>query len=71
MKFIKTNNEIISLENVLKVSLREFGTGAKSNPLQCYIDIYYTNCQETRLDCGNTRERQAELFEKIATILAN
>lgn len=70
MKFIKTAKEIVSLENVMKVSKWEQGTGAKSNPFRFRIDITYYNNMEEWIWCDDDRKLMDEIFEEIAKILS-
>ena len=72
MKFIKTETELISLENVITVLKVETGTGAKSNPLAYSIRIDYfnsDNCCFVR--CGQDQTKRNDIFEEIADILSN
>jgi hypothetical protein len=72
MKLIKTETELISLENVIRVLKIENGTGAKSNPLTYSIRIDYfnsDNCCFVR--CGQDQTKRDNVFEEIADILSN
>ena len=70
MKLIRTNDELICLERVKKVTTRTFGSGAKSNPYKYFINIQYFNDE----DCVNiefdNKKKFDDTFEEIAEILS-
>ena len=70
MKIIIIDNKIISLENILTVDLRTFGTGAKSNPYYYDIMFRYTNNKEVCTEYFNNEETAQNWFKKISEKLS-
>lgn len=67
MKILMTPNELISLENVRRVSKKEHEshhtTYGKKYTITChYIEITYTNGESEEIDCGSG-ENGADLCE--------
>ena len=70
MKIIIIDNKIISLENILTVELRTFGTGAKSNPYYYNILFEYTDnqevCSKSFRDEGTAKDWFKKISEKLS-----
>ena len=69
MKVIKTNDEIVSLENVKAVVKERHGTGAKSRPFTFSIVILYTNGDDYSIDFDQDAQSFNECYEDIYNIL--
>lgn len=70
MKIILIDNKIISLENILTVEFRTFGTGAKSNPYSYDIMFRYTNDKEVFTGYFDDKETAQNWFKKISEKLS-
>lgn len=71
MKLIRTDNQIISLENVKEISLHTSGSGAKSNPYQYNINIEYMNKERSWISCKGSKEKAEDIMNKIYDILVS
>lgn len=72
MKLVKTETELISLENVIRVLKIENGTGAKSNPFTYSIRIDYFNTDNCCfIRCEQNQIKRDDIFKEIADILSN
>ena len=69
MKVIKTNDEIVSLENVKAVVKSRFGNGTKSDPFTFLITVYYFNNEKYIIDFDQDVQSFNECYEDIFNIL--
>ena len=70
MKLIKTNDEIVVLENVKAVVKSRFGVGEKSNPFTFIITIYYFNNEVYTINFDQDVQSFNECYEDIFNILS-
>lgn len=69
MKVIKTNDEIVALENVKAVVKERYGTGAKPHPFTFRITILYFNGDDYIIDFDQDVQSFNECYEDIYNIL--
>lgn len=69
MKLIKVNREIVSLENIKRVALRENGNGTKSHPYHYSIEIEYFGGEETCIRFATDEKFAEETLAQIEKIL--
>ena len=68
MKLISIGTTILSLENVQRVDLERFGSGAKSNPFRWVLTVTYTNLNRESLDTEKELTAQ-NWYQTILSIL--
>lgn len=72
MKLIKTETELISLENIIRVLKIENGIGTKSNPFTYSIRIdYFGSDNSCFIRCEQDQKKRDDIFEAITDILYN
>lgn len=69
MKCIKTNEKIVSLENVKSVQKFTWGSGAKSNPFSYRIDVDYFNGDDCSIFFEEDKKAFEATYEEIYEIL--
>ena len=70
MKLIKTNDEIVVLENVKAVVKNRYGTGTKSCPFIFSITIFYFNGKDYTIKFDQDVQSFNECYEDIFNILS-
>lgn len=68
MKILRIGDDILSLENVRRVSIESCGTGAKSNPYHFYIRVQYIDKQHESVEVDSMNQAQT-YYNIIADIL--
>lgn len=67
--FYRTNNKIVSINNVKEITLQTFGSGAKSNPFQYTIRIDYFGEENVFLEFHSNKALAEQTLEEIFEIL--